>query len=127
MKFLADMGVSPKAVAWLRSDGHDAVHLRERGAERMADADIFALAATEGRIVVTFDLDFGEIVASAPAGAGLASVIVFRLRNTRTGHVIDRFRQVLAQSSDMLAQGAIVLVDDSRHRVRRLPIDRVGL
>ena len=28
MKFLADMGISPRTVAFLRSQGHDAVHLR---------------------------------------------------------------------------------------------------
>ncbi len=29
MKFLADMGISPRVVAALRKQGHDAVHLQE--------------------------------------------------------------------------------------------------
>jgi hypothetical protein len=65
-------------------------------------------------------------VASLSVGVRAASVIVFRLRDTRTSHVIERLHQVLAQSSDVLEQGGIVLVEDARHRVRRLPIDRAG-
>jgi hypothetical protein len=34
VKFLADMGISPKAVTFLHTLGHDAVHLSEQGLER---------------------------------------------------------------------------------------------
>ena len=30
MKFLADMGVSPRCIEWLRTQGYDAVHLCEQ-------------------------------------------------------------------------------------------------
>ncbi len=70
--------------------------------------------------MLTFDLDFGEIVA-ASAGQ-IISVILFRLRNTRAYFVIQRLADVLAQSSAELMQGAIVVVEDGRHRVRKLPI-----
>ncbi len=70
--------------------------------------------------MLTFDLDFGEIVA-ASAGQ-IISVILFRLRNTRADFVIQRLADVLAQSSAELMQGAIVVVEDGRHRVRKLPI-----
>jgi predicted nuclease of predicted toxin-antitoxin system len=118
------MGVSPRVAEWLRQGGHDAVHLRDQQLHRMADPDIFAKAGAEGRVVLTFDLDFGEIVAAIRERA--TSVIVFRLQDTRTDRVIDRLRDVLAQSSDALNAGAIVVVEDAQHRVRRLPIARSG-
>lgn len=31
MKFLADMGISPRTVEWLRQQGYDAVHLLDEG------------------------------------------------------------------------------------------------
>jgi Domain of unknown function (DUF5615) len=37
VKFLADMGISPKTVAFLHALGHDAVHLSEQGLERLPD------------------------------------------------------------------------------------------
>ena len=46
---------------WLRSAGHDAVHVRELGLSDAPDREIFERAAANSRIVVTFDLDFGEI------------------------------------------------------------------
>ena len=63
MRFLADMGVSIRVVEWLRNNGHDAKHLREEGLHRIPNGEIFTKAIHEDRIIITFDLDFGEIVA----------------------------------------------------------------
>ena len=49
-------------------------------------------------------------------------MIVFRLRNARAERVIARLDRVLADSGDALRDGAIIAVEDARHRVRRLPI-----
>ncbi len=67
MRLLADMGVAMRVVEWLRAEGHDARHLREEGLHRLSDGEIFSKGAAERRIVLTFDLDFGEIVASLRA------------------------------------------------------------
>jgi len=122
MRFLADMGISQGVVDWLCEAGHDAKHLRTEGLQRMPDDQIFAKASNENRIVLTWDLDFGEIVALL-AGKQ-TSVILFRLHNTRTANVIKRLQKVLEESEKPLAEGAIVVVEDSRHRVRLLPIGR---
>jgi predicted nuclease of predicted toxin-antitoxin system len=57
------MGVSITTVQALRGAAHDAVHLREEGLIRLPDPDIVAKAAQEQRVVLTFDLDFGDILA----------------------------------------------------------------
>ncbi len=120
MRFLADMGVSRRVCEWLRDVGHDAVHLRDEGLQRLPNGEIFAKAGREQRALLTFDLDFGEILAAS--GAAIVSVVVFRLRNTRTPHVIDRLSAVLSESSAALERGAIVVVEETRHRVRHLPL-----
>lgn len=68
----------------------------------------------------TFDLDFGDILALA--GAAVVSVILFRLNNTRTPFVQKRLEAVLAADATALEKGAIIVVEDGRHRVRDLPI-----
>jgi predicted nuclease of predicted toxin-antitoxin system len=118
MRFLADMGVAQRVVQWLRVEGHDAVHLRDEGLQRMPNGEIFQKAAYEARVILTFDLDFGEIVALS--GGQRVSVVLFRLHNTRTPHVIDRLARVLAESGLALEEGAIVVVQESRHRTRYL-------
>ena len=122
MRFLADMGVDIRVVDWLRGQGHDAVHLREQGMQRAPDVNIFTKAGAEKRIIPTFDLDFGEIVALS--GGATISVILFRLRNTRTPFVIQRLGTVLITDAEALTKGAVIVVEDGRHRVRDLPISR---
>ncbi|MGH8616919.1 MAG: DUF5615 family PIN-like protein [Burkholderiales bacterium] len=121
MRFLADMGISPRVVEWLRSRGHDVAHLGEQGLQRLADADVFTKAQQEQRILLTFDLDFGEIVALT--GARMTSVIVFRLADARAQTVIARLATVLDRSAAALERGAVAVVETARHRVRRLPIE----
>jgi predicted nuclease of predicted toxin-antitoxin system len=120
MRFLADMGLSLRVVEWLRKRGDDVVHLREHGLQRLADQGVFEKAGAESRVLLTFDLDFGEIVALSRDSR--TSVVLFRLRDTRTQNVIARLERVLAESSEALAQGAVVIVEDDRHRVRPLPV-----
>ncbi len=120
MRFLADMGVSMRIVEWLRASGHDVIHLHDEQRQKLPNGEIFQKAIRERRIVLTFDLDFGEI-AAASVGSSV-SVILFRLRNTRADFVVQRLKAVLEQSREELTQGAVVLVEDGRHRVRRMPI-----
>jgi predicted nuclease of predicted toxin-antitoxin system len=86
------MNVDVRVVEWLRSQGYDATHLRDEGLHRMANGEIFAKAIREGRIIVTFDLDFSEIVALSKGQK--TSVILFRLHNTRAFRVINRLSEV---------------------------------
>ena len=76
------MGVPAKVVSWLRKCGHNATHLREEGLQRLPDREIFGKAVAENRVILTFDLDFGEIAALSEDEK--CGVVVFRLRNTRT-------------------------------------------
>ncbi len=116
------MGVSLEVVRWLRDEGHDAIHLREQSVERWTDPEIFAKGLAEDRAILTFDLDFSEIAALSRGTP--AKVIVFRLRNTRAANVIARLSAVLSDSRTELDLGAVVSVEESRHRVRRLPVGR---
>lgn len=84
----------------------------------LSDREIFERAAGDGRIVVTFDLDFGEIAGAVhPVGPG---VILLRLKRTRRSYLWDRLRIAIAEAGEALAAGAIVLVEDARIRVRRM-------
>jgi predicted nuclease of predicted toxin-antitoxin system len=122
MRFLADMGVDIRVVRWLRENGHDAKHLRDEGLHRIPNGEIFVKAISENRVIVTFDVDFGEIVALSQGEK--ASVILLRLHNTRTPHLIKRLATVLADATEALEQGAVVVVEESRHRIRYLPLGR---
>lgn len=80
------------------------------------DRDVFARAAADQRFVITFDLDFADL--SAAAGSGGPGVILLRLRSPRQAHMRERLRSTLAVTEAALRSGAIVIVEDSRSRVR---------
>ena len=120
MRFLLDMGVDVRVTIWLREQGHDPLHLRDHGLQRLPNGEIFTKAISENRTILTFDLDFGEIAALARGRK--ASVVVFRLHNTRTAHVHERLAAVLADCASILEKGAVVVDEENRHRIRLLPV-----
>jgi predicted nuclease of predicted toxin-antitoxin system len=113
------MCIDVRVVSWLNSHGHDATHLRDEGLQRLPNGGIFEKAIAESRVVVTFDLDFGEIVALCRGRK--TGVVLFRLRNTRTPFVIERLSAMITDCAESLARGAIVIVEESRYRVREFP------
>ncbi len=85
----------------------------------MPNGEIFAKAIHENRIIKTFDHDFGEVVALSKGKK--ASVVLFRLPNTRISHVIRRLSTALNDAAHALGKGAVAVIEESRHRVRDLP------
>jgi predicted nuclease of predicted toxin-antitoxin system len=89
---------------------------------RATDREVLAHALTRHQVVLTFDLDFGEILAAA--GARAPSVVIFRLSDQRPAAVNRRLASVLSKCSSELETGALVLVEEDRYRLRKLPIGR---
>lgn len=120
MKFLADMGISPRVISALREQGHDAVHLQEQGLGRMPDGQILAKAPEEGRVLLTHDLDFGELLAAS--GGKLPSVIIFRLKDMRANNVSFHLFKILEKQAAALEKGVVCAVTERKVRIRELPI-----
>lgn len=114
------MAIAQSTVIWLRDHGYEALHVRDEGMQRADDEIILAKARSEGRILLTLDLDFGYLMAIS--GAALPSVILFRLGNESADVVTQRLEDVLACCQADLLSGALVTVDDDSIRVRQLPI-----
>jgi predicted nuclease of predicted toxin-antitoxin system len=120
LAFLADMGVSPRTVAVLIAAGFDAVHGRDLGLGQADDAQILARAASERRVVLTFDLDFGDILAAS--GGTSPSVIIIRTTVQTPTVVNPLLLAVIAKQHEALTEGCLIVIDDSCYRLRHLPV-----
>lgn len=120
MKFLADMGISPRVVEELRQQGYDAVHLLDENLHRMTDGDILEKSRRENRVLLTHDLDFGELLAAS--GGNLPSVIIFRLKDMRAININRHLFSILKGQSEPLKAGAVLSVTEQKVRIRILPI-----
>ncbi|MGY0573825.1 DUF5615 family PIN-like protein [Bradyrhizobium sp. RDM12] len=61
MRWLADECVTVSLVRELRGAGHDVLYIAEFAAS-LSDMELIALASREGRLLLTADKDFGELV-----------------------------------------------------------------
>jgi predicted nuclease of predicted toxin-antitoxin system len=121
MKFMLDMGISPKTAVFLRNLGYDAIHLHDLKSDRSTDPAVMQMARNEERILLTHDLDFGELIAAS--GANAPSVIIFRLRNMNPKNVNRFLNGIISEHRNALEKGAIVSVTEGQVRVRLLPLN----
>ena len=120
MRLLADMGISPQTVEYLREMGYEAVHLRDEGLQTLEDPKILEKARDEDRILLAHDLDFSDLMAAS--GERLPSVIIFRLQSMKPDNVNRHLVAIIESVGDNLMEGVIISVNEKRIRVRKLPI-----
>jgi predicted nuclease of predicted toxin-antitoxin system len=124
LKFLIDESVSPLVARELASAGHDATHVHGIGLTGASDRRILEHAASEDRVLVTLDTDFGALIAHS--GSSVPSVILFRGEVTRRPLAqVELLLANLDQVTEDVTAGAVVVIGDERVRVRRLPIERL--
>jgi len=84
------------------------------------DRTILDWARTNGRIVLTHDLDFGAILAATETDA--PSVVQIRVQDVLPANLGPRMVSILRAYESNLTAGALIVVETGRQRVRILPL-----
>ncbi len=118
LRFLTDEDVPRSTARMLREHGYDAADVRDVGLRGAADREVYEFAQREGRILISCDLGFANVIHYPPGSA--VGIVVVRIPDQTP---IDMFNQVVARSvkgigSDLKGHLAIVELDKVRLRGR---------
>lgn len=118
MRFLLDQDVYAATARFLRSLGHEVVVVAEIGLAQATDEDLLRIAQEQGRIFVTRDRDFGNLVFIRRLGSG---VIYLRVLPSTLNSVHDELEAVLTTRTEGELSESFVVVEPGAHRFRRIP------
>ena len=116
MKFKLDENLPTALTELLRAGGHDASTVADEALGGSKDPEILQVATSEGRVLLTFDLDFADI-RRYPIGSH-AGIAVFRLHDQRWTVLEKPARQLVETGLLDRLQGGLAIVDESRVRIR---------
>ncbi|MDE2786557.1 MAG: DUF5615 family PIN-like protein [Chloroflexota bacterium] len=101
---------------WLRNGGHDALEAQTIGPDP-GDQALLELAASENRVLITIDKDFGELIyLHRMPHAGL-----IRLPDVRMARRIEIIAEIIDHYSRELEEHAVITVHGGHVRVSRPP------
>ena len=114
LKFLVDVGVGKAVEDSLRSHGYDMKAVRDIDPSAK-DCDILDSAVSEGRMVITMDKDFGELVhKSSMLHSG---VLILRMEDAKGAEKAKVVIEVVAKFETQIT-GKFCVYQDGRLRVR---------
>lgn len=122
MRFLINMNLPRELGRRLEELGHEWRHVGDIGMAEAADDAVVATARESGEVILTHDLDYGNLLAFS--GESRPSVITFRLRDVAVDNLIKQLTSAWTQIQEPLNEGSVVTFSDITIRVRRLPISR---
>ena len=122
MRFLIDNALSPSIAKGLVEAGYCAIHVRELGLEASKDKIIMEKAFVDNMIIVSADTDFGTLLALNDSTK--PSFILFRRTNKKPSALLKLLLSLIETIKNDLEMGAVVVIEDKRVRVRKLPVTK---
>ena len=116
MRFIVDRCAGRRLAEWLQDKGHDAIDTRNVGPDP-GDKALLESAASDGRVLITIDKDFGELIYLGEVPhAGL-----IRLPDVPMTQRIAMVEEVISKHGPALEEGRIVTVRGGRTRISGSP------
>ena len=117
MRWLVDECVHGSLVTELRGAGHDVLYAAE-SLQKTADLNLAEIAQSTGRLVITEDRDFGQIVFQAKKS--VPGIVYLRIGLRDRAQRWPKLKLLIEQFGERL-YGHYVVIDGRQVRVRLLP------
>ena len=120
VRYLADQNISIRTVALLQGSGYDIRRSSDFLPPHTSDSRIIEFARTEDWTIITQDLDYSALLADSRHDR--PSLVSVRLHDNRPHSLAEVLGRILPTVEADLQEGAIIVVEESRIRIRRLPL-----
>lgn len=117
MNLFADECVFGPTIRFLQTEGHDIVTVHDFSLAGHEDTEILTFATAHHRVLLTIDLDFGNIRHYPPEHHG--GVIILRVRPATLAQVHTMLAEFLQTTSQEQLVNTLVVIDHNKIRVRR--------
>jgi len=121
MIVVVDMCLPAELAELLNNAGHQAQHWSDVGNNKALDTEIMEWSAEHRHVVLTHDLDFGDLLFMSRKTA--PSVVIVRERDTTAKVLILPVLNVLEQFASELKEGALISMSSRMVRIRLLPLE----
>lgn len=115
-RFKVDENVPVEAASLVRGAGYDCHTVYDERLAGAPDPDVAAACRAEARVLITLDLDFGDVRAYPPGTH--PGIVVLRPRAPDRDSTLALLRRVLRLCESEDVGGALWIVDAERVRVR---------
>jgi len=119
-KLLADESFEGRIVAELRARGYEVGYVAETNSGS-TDPEVLELAVKTGSVILTNDLDFGEL--AVRFGLPHCGILIVRLEGVPTEVKAKKLIELLGTSNKEL-QGKLTILTRERIRIRKIFPDR---
>lgn len=117
MKVKLDENVTHLAVGLLTAAGHDVHTVQMEGLTGHPDSDVWSACLAERRLLITFDVGFGDLrVYPLSTHVG---IVVLRLSDQQPDTTLDVLQRFLAEHPLENLAGQLVILTETRARLRR--------
>jgi predicted nuclease of predicted toxin-antitoxin system len=104
-------------VRFLKDFGYQADRVHDEGLSGADDETVWERVVSEGRFLITLDLDFSDIRRFQPGSH--PGILLLRVRSKSRGAVLVALRRVLAEQRLEELRGCLAVADEDLTRVRR--------
>lgn len=117
LRFLTDEDVPRSTARALRDAGFDALDVRDVGLRGHSDADVYAYAQKDDRILITCDMGFSNILNFPPSKS--RGLVVVRIPDSEPIHIFNREVVKTAQDVGERLLHHLAIVEVGRVRLRK--------
>jgi predicted nuclease of predicted toxin-antitoxin system len=116
VKFKLDENLSPSLAKLFTAAGHDAHSIVAQNLSGQPDEIVIDVCSREQRALITFDLDFSNILAYPPQR--YAGIAVLRLATQAHPAAVDAVERILALLPHEPLTGTLWIIEEGRVRIR---------